>query len=109
MKKWCNDNISSDFWQEINQYPPEYARISAWAASQVGRYSQNAIQEFLDADEADAFLVSFSLADLARRKIVTYEIPSNARNKIKIPDVCSAFGIQYVNPITMFRELGVSF
>jgi hypothetical protein len=35
-----------------------YAQIAAWGASQKSRYTQNAIQEFLDVEEADAFLMA---------------------------------------------------
>lgn len=75
----------------------------------ISRYTQNAIQEFLDAEEADAFLMAFTLADLLNRKVITYERASNKKNKIKIPDVCAEFGILYADPITMFRELGETF
>jgi len=91
LRKWCNSNISSDFWKDSNQNPLEYSRISSWGASQSNRYSQKAIQAFLDADEADAYLVAFTIDEIAEKKIVTFEIPRNGRNKIEIPDVCSAF------------------
>jgi len=109
LKEWCENNLSPDFWKDSNQNPLEYAQIVAWGASQTTRYTQNAIQEFLDAEEADAFLMAFTLADLLNRKVVTYERSSNKKNKIKIPDVCAAFGIFYADPITMFRELGETF
>jgi hypothetical protein len=109
LKKWCENNLSSDFWKDSNKNPIQYARIAAWGASQTARYTQNAIQEFLDAEEADAFLMAFTLADLINRKVVTYEKPGNKKDKIKIPDVCQVFGIKYIDPITMFRELGETF
>lgn len=109
LKDWCKNNLSPDFWKDSNQNPLEYARIAAWGASQTTRYTQNAIQEFLDAEEADAFLMAFTLADLLNKKVVTYERPSNKMNKIKIPDVCVEFGIKYLDPIAMFRELGEAF
>jgi len=106
LKKWCENNLATVFWKDSNQNHLEYAQIASWGASQTAHYTQNAIQEFLDAEEADAFLMAFTLADLLHKKVVTYEIPSNKKNKIKIPDVCAAFGILYLNPISMFRELG---
>jgi hypothetical protein len=92
-------------WKDSNQNPLEYAQIATWGASQTNCYTQNAIQKFLDAEEADAFLMAFTFADLVNRKVITYEKPGNKKDKIKIPDVCAAFGILYADPITMFREL----
>jgi hypothetical protein len=109
LKSWCEKNLSSEFWKDSNQYLLEYSQIAAWGVSQISRFTQNAIQEFLDADEADAFLMAFTFADLLNRKVVTFEKSSNKKNKIKIPDVCEVFGIKYTDPITMFRELGESF
>lgn len=109
LKDWCVNNLSSEFWKDSNKNSLEYAKIAAWGASQTNRYTQNAIQEFLGADEADTFLMAFTLADLVNRKIVTYERSSNKKNKVKIPDVCAVFGILYLEPIAMFRELGVKF
>ncbi len=109
LKEWCKNNLPSEFWKDSSKNPLEYGQIAAWGASQTSRYTQNAIQEFLDAEEADAFLMAFTLADLLNRKVITYERPSNKKNKIKIPDVCAVFGIKYLDPIAMFRELGETF
>ena len=70
----------------------------------------NAINEFLDADEADAFLIAYTLADPNNRTVVNYEISQPTRkNKIKIPDACIDLNVQYVNTIDMLRQLGESF
>jgi hypothetical protein len=105
LKEWCENNLPTEFWKDSTKYPLEYSRIAVWGASQTHRFTLNAIQEFLDAEEADAFLITFTMSDLSNRKVVTYERSSPKKNKIKIPDVCTAFGIMYVDPITMFREL----
>jgi hypothetical protein len=109
LKEWCENNLSPSFWKDSNLNSLEYLKIATWGASQTNRYTQKAIQEFLDAEEADAFLIAFTLADLIHRKIVTYERPNNKKDKIKIPDVCAVFGILYLDPISMFRELGETF
>ena len=109
LKNWCENNLSSGFWKDSDTILREYSRIANWSVSQTGRYTQNAIQEFLDADEADAFLVAFTLAEIDNNKIVTYERSSNKRDRIKIPDVCAVFGVQYLEPIAMFRELREKF
>jgi hypothetical protein len=40
------------------------------AISRSGHYLSNALNEFLDADEADAFLIAYALADNANRIIL---------------------------------------
>jgi hypothetical protein len=61
-------------------------------------------------DEADAWLVAYALRDKENRIIVTQEISEpNRKNTIKIPDVCVAFGIRFVNTIEMFRMLNEKF
>jgi hypothetical protein len=70
----------------------------------------SAISEFLDAEEADAFIVAYALSDRQNRIIVTQEVSQPERkNKIKIPEPCNAFGISYINTIEMFRKLGETF
>ena len=88
----------------------EYGQISGWAITKSDFYMANALNEFLDADEADAFIVAFALADPSVRVVVTQEISQpNRRNKVKIPEVCDAFSIKYVNTMDMFRQLGETF
>jgi hypothetical protein len=73
-------------------------------------YLPNAIKEFLDADEADAFLIAYSLADPLNRTIVTQEVSAPQKiGKIKIPDCCNALRVNYVTTIQMFRELKETF
>lgn len=73
-------------------------------------YLPNALAEFLDADEADAWLVAYGLFESANAVVVTHELSEpNRKNKIKIPDVCIAHGVQYCNTIEMLRQLGQRF
>ncbi len=73
-------------------------------------YLPNALNEFLDSEEADAFLIAFALADYQNRIIVTQEVSQpERRNKIKIPEPCNYFHLHYVNTIEMFRLLGETF
>jgi hypothetical protein len=88
----------------------EYGQVSVWANSMISHYIPNALNEFLDADEADAFIVAYALADLNNRIIVTQEISEpNRKNKIKIPEVCTALRVPFVNAMGMFRQLGETF
>lgn len=110
LENWCIDNLPANFFKSSSEVMVEYSHITVWSTSMNHHYMPNAINEFLDADEADAFLVAYSLADIQNRIIVTHEISEpNRKNKIKIPEVCNAFSVRYVNTIQMFRELGVTF
>ena len=59
-----------------------YGQVSAWAISKNAHYMPNALNEFLDAEDADAFIIAFALADTANTIIVTQEI-SEPNRKIK--------------------------
>jgi D-serine dehydratase len=109
LKNWCQSNLKEDFWRDTSVVSIEYSNIANWAVKQRNRYTPNAINEFLDSENADAFLIAYALADRDTRIVVTYEVSNKKKSIIKIPDVCLEFEISYLNPITMFRELNESF
>jgi hypothetical protein len=110
LKRWCLANLPQDFFKDTSTIINEYSQVAIWAASRSNHYFPNAIAEFLDADEADAWLVSFALNDLQNRIIVTYEKSQpEIKRKIKIPEVCTPFAVSYVDTIEMFRQLGERF
>lgn len=110
LKLWCENNLPNTFFKDTNSVLSQYSRIVGWASSQGDHYLPNAFAEFLDADEADAWLISYTLADNLNRIIVTHELSEPARrNKIKIPDVCIANSVQFCNTIEMLRRLGEKF
>jgi hypothetical protein len=87
-----------------------YSQVVAWAISRNDHYLPQALAEFLDVEEADAFIVAFTLADNNNRTVVTQEISEPFRkSKVKIPDACMALNIQYVNSMDMFRLLRETF
>jgi hypothetical protein len=110
LEQWCRKNLPVGFFKDTSVVMTEYAQIIAWASSKFGHYLPQAINEFLDADEADAFLVAYCLANKNDRFVLTQEISEPRRQKkVKIPDVCIAFNVSYVNTIEMFRSLGETF
>ena len=110
LKAWCSANLPVDFFKDTSAVMNEYGKVSAWAASKSSHYLTAALNEFLDADEADAFLIAYVLADKNNRRLVTQEISEPTRkNKIKIPEPCNALGVRYLKMMEMFRELGVTF
>jgi len=110
LEEWCVNNLPTDFFKDSSIVLQEYGQISSWATSKSDHYLPNAINEFLDVDEADAFLVAFVLADKQNKVLVTHEISDpKRRNKVKMPEPCTQFGVVYMNTIGMLRELGVTF
>lgn len=110
LEAWCRVNLPQDFFKDSSSTMAEYARVSNWAISRQNHYLPNAINEFLDADEADAFLVAYTLADTANRCIVTQEVRDpNRKSRIKIPDCCDNLNVPYVNIMGMFRALRETF
>jgi hypothetical protein len=105
---WCETNLPETFFKDSTEVFPEYGQITKWAHSRSDLYLQKAINEFLDADEADAWLVSYAFAH--KIILVTQEVSAPfGKAKIKIPDVCIQFGVQYINTIEMLRRLGERF
>lgn len=110
LEAWCKSNLPKDFFKDTSTIMIEYARISSWAYSKRHHYLQNALNEFLAVNEADAFLVAYSLADIVDRCIVTQELSEpNRKNKVKIPDCCNDLDVKYLNTMDMFRALGETF
>lgn len=110
LKHWCFNNLPRDFFKDTTTILAEYTNVAIWAASRSGHYMPNAIAEFLHADEADAYLIAYTLTDTINIVLVTQEISNpNQKSKIKIPEPCNTLGVEYCNTIEMFRRLGETF
>ena len=108
LQSWIEGNLNDNFWKDTSGVLHAYGRIATWAASKANHYKPQAINEFLNAAEADAWLVAYALTH--KLVIVTHEVSSpEGKSRIKIPDVCDQFTIPYVNTIQMFRNLGEKF
>jgi hypothetical protein len=112
LKEWIEKNLPEDFFQntETQNIIDNYIRIAQWADSKKDHYHEKAIKDFLKDDNADAWLIAYALTINEDCIIVTQEKSEpNRKSKIKIPDVCIAFGLPYKNLIEMFRMLGEKF
>jgi len=61
LKSWCEANLPDNFFHDSSITLSEYSRIAVWANSMSHHYKSSALEEFLDAAEADAWLIAFSL------------------------------------------------
>lgn len=108
LSQWCEDNLPQRFFKDTSVVISEYVAVSQWATSRSSHYTTAALNEFLGAGEADAWLIAYAIA--GRASIVTHETSEPYRkSKVKIPDACSPFGIKCLNTIEMFRCLGEKF
>ena len=108
LKNWCLENLPEDFFKDTTDTFEEYGQLVSWVMSKSDHYIQKAINEFLDADEADAWIIAYALKNDVI--ITTHEKSQpNSKKKIKIPEPCDHFKINYVNTIEMFRRLKVQF
>lgn len=110
LEHWCRQNLPEDFFKDTSDVLNEYQRVVGWAVSKSSHYSQNALNEFLAADEADAFLVAYAMKDIASRTLVTQEVSRpEMKVKIKIPEPCLIFNVRFVRAMDVFRELDETF
>jgi hypothetical protein len=108
VSQWCQDNLDPNFFCDSSTIISDYTKVVQWANSRNKHYFPQALSEFLQADEADAWLVAYAIN--TGSEIITHETSNpNIRRKIKIPEACHPFGIQFHNTIEMFRILGETF
>ncbi len=82
-----------------------YARLVSWVNGQA-QFTAAAKTEF--ADKADAWLIAYSKA--TGKVLVTQEVlRPEARAKVPIPNVCVAFGVDYLDTFEMLEGLGASY
>lgn len=80
-----------------------YRKIMVWSQGQA-QFTEAAKAEF--ASVPDSWLVAYALAKGCI--VVTHEqFSPNAKARIKIPNACKAFGVEYVDTFQMMRTLRV--
>ena len=79
----------------------QYGKLMLWVNRQP--YKQAAKSEFALATNADGWLVAY--AKVHGLTVVTHEVPSNGINRVKIPNVCDQFGVDYCDTYDMLEDL----
>ena len=80
----------------------KYLGMCEWARDPRQNYSQSAISEFEDNHRADAWICAECA--VSGHILVTNEKYSNTRAKVKIPNVCQAFNIEYMSVFDFMRR-----
>jgi len=107
LTNWCQTNLPDDFFKDSSISIYEYTVLASWANGKNDHFHQRAIEQFLDNDYADAWIVAFAMNQ--NLPILTHEKSEpDRRSRIKIPDVCIDHGVSYFNTVEMLRNLGES-
>jgi len=105
---WAKARKDSGWFTNIDDVQTQqcYAQIAEWSVDPLQNFKPSAYQEFLQV--GDSWLVAKALA--TKSVVVTHETyDQKCRSRIKIPNVCKAFGIEYINIIELFRKTGAKF
>ncbi len=97
LSEWADERGNGFFLQPDASVFPALGAVSSWANS--GEYEPAAASTFLQV--ADYYLVAHAHA--GSYTVVTHEVPSASKRKIKIPDACIALGIKCMTPYEMLR------
>lgn len=98
LSEWAAVRGANFFLPPDSSLSPSLAAVSRWTTAE-NRYEVSAINTFLQV--ADYYLVAHAHA--GKYVVVTHEIPSASRRKIKIPDACIGLGIKFMTPYEMLR------
>lgn len=109
LSRWVEDNKNNiAIVDEDSVEESLYLSLSEWAEDPSNDFTKNAIEAFCRTDKADIWLCA-----KAKDKdfiIVTDEtFERAARKSIKIPNVCEAFGILYMDKFTFIRKMKAEF
>lgn len=83
-----------------------YKKIVNWVYSPNSNYTETAKNEFLSV--ADSWIIAKAIVNNC--SIVTLEkFDPNIKKRIKIPNVCKQFNVEYINTIDLLREMNIKF
>ncbi len=107
LRQWVKDDCPGTFFESTTAkvVGERYGKIISWAGGQ-NRYRPQALAEF--ATVADGWLVAYA----AERGliVVTQEVAATeSKKEVKIPDVCEAFKVPYIDTFEMLENIDVQF
>lgn len=107
VKEWMDTKAPETFFKKTEDQAVvnKFQAVVNWVYAQ-SRFTDAAKSEF--ASVADGWLVAY--ASVNGLIVVTHEqFDPNIKRKVKIPNVCVEFDIEYVNTFEMLRDLGEMF
>lgn len=103
LSDWARQRRASFFKSPDEQTIEALDRVGMWVQSQ--SYEVQAIRTFMQ--DADYWLIAEALS--GSHTVVTHEVRSNSRKKVKIPNVCDWFGIGCQSPFEMLSKENARF
>lgn len=100
---WVGEIDRSFFIEPSHETEHARTQVYSWTIEQ--NYENAAIAEFMEV--ADGHLVAHALH--GNYEVVTLEKAGNSPTKIKIPNVCNAFGIHCITTFEMLRRARAKF
>jgi hypothetical protein len=97
LSEWAHTQGPGFFLPPSEAIVPSLTAVANWAGS--GAYEPAAVNLFLQV--ADYYL--FALANAVQFSVVTHELAAGTAKKVKIPNVCHAFGVKVISPFEMLR------
>lgn len=98
LAEWAAQRGSDFFLSPTQAMLRTLSIVSNWAVS--NDYEPAAVDEFLQI--ADYYLVAHALA--AGYGVVTHEVHSASKKRIKLPDVCDGLGVACLTPFALLRR-----
>lgn len=98
--------LPATFWMaDDDDVVRAMTELAGWSNDPARNFLQPAVDEFMSS--ADLRLIAHAMVHDAT--VVTREQPApDARKKIKIPDVCRAFDVDWVGSFDAYRHLGLT-
>ena len=105
LKEWVRTGASAMFVSsELQPVVDAFADMVAWV--QQNEFTPAAKAEFLDA--ADGWVAAY--ASVHNATVVTLEtFDANIKRRVKLPNVCRQFNVEFINTFEMLRRLGIRF
>ena len=105
LAKWATGLGKRMFLGPDRSVENTHSKIREWAQQEI-QYRSQAVDEFLT--DADSFLVAHAKAH--GHALVTLEQPAEmTKNRVPIPNACTAFGVEWLGPFDMLEREGARF
>ena len=95
LANWAAQRGDDFFLKPTQEMSAHLSTVSNWMVS--NGYDPSAVDEFLQA--ADYYLVAHALA--TGYSVVTHEVRSMSKKKIKLPDVCDGLDVECLTPFAL--------
>jgi hypothetical protein len=99
LSTWAAQRGAGFFLEPESSILPALGRVSAWVSDPGRGYEPGAINTFFQV--ADYYLIAYALT--RGSTVVSHEIASNTKKRVKIPDACLGLGIKCMTPFEMLK------